>query len=118
MLERVLEQEVMDSEQDAEEYAAFDNTAINDDFVSRSLALAPPNGRVLDVGTGPAEIAVLLAQRAPALCLVAIDLGDHMLALARANVLRAGLSARVQVSRADAKSTGFEPASFDMVVSN
>lgn len=118
MLERILEPEVMGSQQDADEYASFDHTAVNDEFVAHALTLAPSTGRVLDVGTGPADIAILLAQRAPGLRIVAIDLGEHMLALARRNVERAGLADRVEVCEADAKATGFERASFDMVISN
>lgn len=118
MLERVLEEEVMDTLQDAEEYAAFDNDEVNQAFVSQALELAPKSGVVLDIGTGPADIAVLLAQRAPGLRVVAIDLGEHMLATARANVARAGLGDRIEVVRADAKKTGFSDGAFDMVISN
>lgn len=118
MLNRVLEPEVMDSKEDADEYAAFDNTAVNEEFVGRVLELGPRAGRVMDIGTGPADIAILLAQRAPDLRIVAIDLGEHMLAMARANVERAALTDRVEVARADAKATGYPAASFDMVFSN
>jgi ubiquinone/menaquinone biosynthesis C-methylase UbiE len=118
MIERILEQEIMDSQEDADEYASFDNSAVNDEFVARALELAPAAGAVLDIGTGPADIAVLLAQRAPALRILAIDLGEHMLRLARANVAKAGLTDRVEVRKADAKATGLPGASFDLVISN
>ena len=118
MLERVLEPEVMDSELDAEEYASFDNSLVNDEFVTRALELAPPKGYVFDVGTGPGDIAVLFATRAPALRILAIDLGEHMLGMARHNVARAGLSERVEIARLDAKATGWPAGSFDMVISN
>lgn len=118
MLERVLEQEVMDSKMDAEEYASFDNQAVNEEFVARALELAPKKGSVLDIGTGPADIAVLFARRAPGLRFLAIDLGEHMLAMARSNVLRSGLADRIKVERADAKSTRQPAESFDMIISN
>jgi ubiquinone/menaquinone biosynthesis C-methylase UbiE len=118
MLDRVLEPEVMDGQQDAEEYAAFDNTSVNEEFVRRALELAPREGYVLDIGTGPGDIAILLAQRAPGLRIVAIDLGAHMLATARRNVAAAGLTGRVEVLEADAKATGLAALSFDMVISN
>src|SRR5436190_6207277 len=113
MLERVLEPEVMDSELDAHEYATFDNSAVNDEFVTRALELAPPSGQVLDVGTGPGDIAVLFATRAPALRFLAIDLGEHMLGMARRNVASAKLAERVEIARLDAKSTGRPAGSFD-----
>jgi ubiquinone/menaquinone biosynthesis C-methylase UbiE len=118
MLPRVLEPEVMDTELDALEYLAIDNSAVNREFADRVLALCPPRGRLLDVGTGPGDIAVLVAQSAPALHITAIDLGEHMLKLARDAVRRAGVADRVEVARADAKATGFADASFDMVISN
>jgi ubiquinone/menaquinone biosynthesis C-methylase UbiE len=108
----------MDSELDAREYAAFDNGVVNDEFVRRALELAPQAGNVLDVGTGPGDIAVLFATRAPRLRFLAIDLGEHMLGLARENVHRAGVGGRVVIARLDAKATGCAPASFDMVISN
>jgi ubiquinone/menaquinone biosynthesis C-methylase UbiE len=118
MLDRILEPEVMDTEQDAREYAAFDNSAVNDEFVARALELAPAKGAVLDIGTGPGDLSILLAKRNPRLTIVAIDLGTHMLELARRNVLEAGLSARVQIACADAKATGLPAGSFDLIVCN
>jgi ubiquinone/menaquinone biosynthesis C-methylase UbiE len=108
----------MDSELDAHEYATFDNSVVNDEFVTRALELAPPGGHVLDVGTGPGDIAVLFATRAPALRFLAIDLGEHMLGLARRNVAGARLADRVEIARLDAKATGRPAGSFDMVISN
>jgi ubiquinone/menaquinone biosynthesis C-methylase UbiE len=118
MLDRVLEPEVMDSEEDAHEYEAIDNTGVNLEFVRRTLELAPEQGRVLDIGTGPADIAILLAQRAPGLRILAVDLGEHMLALARKNVERAGLGHLIEVARADAKATGLDDGTFDLVLCN
>jgi ubiquinone/menaquinone biosynthesis C-methylase UbiE len=108
----------MDSARDALEYASFDNTLVNGEFVARALELAPPSGYVLDVGTGPGDIAILFASRAPALRFLAIDLGEHMLDMARGNVLRAQLAGRVEIARIDAKATGQGAGSFDMVISN
>lgn len=108
----------MDTEEDAAEYAGIDNASVNDEFVSGALAMAPAFGRVLDLGTGPGDIAVGIARRAPDLTVTAVDLGEHMLSLARRRVAEAGLGARVQVLRADAKNTGFSAAAFDLVVAN
>jgi ubiquinone/menaquinone biosynthesis C-methylase UbiE len=118
MLERILEQEVLDSERDALEYASFDHSAVNAEFVASAVELAPASGLVLDVGTGPGDISILLARRVPRLRVVAIDLGEHMLALARANVARAGLTQQIEIARLDAKATGLPPAHFDMVICN
>lgn len=118
MLSRVLEPEIMDTERDALEYQAIDNTAVNLEFAEQALRMCPADGHVLDVGTGPGDIAVLMAGRAPRLRITAIDLADHMLAIARRNVERAMLGDRITVGRVDAKATGYPDASFDAVVSN
>jgi ubiquinone/menaquinone biosynthesis C-methylase UbiE len=118
MLERVLEQELLDTERDAAEYASFDNTAVNDEFVSRVLELAPPRGLVLDLGTGPGDIPLLLAERAPELRIVAVDLSEHMLVLARERVKAARLTHQIEIARLDAKATGFPESHFDMVICN
>jgi ubiquinone/menaquinone biosynthesis C-methylase UbiE len=118
MIERVLEPEVMDTQEDADEYAGIDNTAVNDEFVTQALSLAPPSGAVLDVGTGPGDIAILLARRAPGLRVVAVDLGERMLAMARARIAGSDVADRIEVSKADAKATGRPSASFDMVLCN
>jgi ubiquinone/menaquinone biosynthesis C-methylase UbiE len=118
VLERILEQEIMDTERDAREYAAFDNEAVNQEFVSRAIELAPASGDVLDIGTGPGDISILLAKRNPRLQILAVDLGTHMLELARTNVKQAGLAGRIEVACLDAKATGLPAGSFDMIVCN
>jgi ubiquinone/menaquinone biosynthesis C-methylase UbiE len=118
MLERILETEVMDTREDADEYATIDNAEVNEQFVKEALQLAPSSGSVIDAGAGPGDIAILLAQQAPRLRVVAVDLGEHMLAMARARVAAAGLRDRVEIVRSDVKSTGQPARSFDMFVSN
>jgi ubiquinone/menaquinone biosynthesis C-methylase UbiE len=118
VLERILEPEVMDTERDAREYAAFDNSLVNEEFVSRALELAPVSGAVLDLGTGPGDISILLAKRNPCLRILAVDLGKHMLELARTNVRKAGVAGQVRVAALDAKATGLPRASFDLIVCN
>lgn len=118
MLDRVLEPEVMDTARDALEYEAIDNTAVNREFAEQALGLCPSVGHVLDAGTGPGDIAIIMAGRAPGLRITAIDLADHMLAIARKKVERASLGGRITVSRIDAKATGYPDATFDAVVSN
>jgi 2-polyprenyl-3-methyl-5-hydroxy-6-metoxy-1,4-benzoquinol methylase len=117
-LPRTLEPEVMDTAQEASDYDAMDHSQVNARFCDDLLALRTSLGRVLDVGTGTALIPIALCARSPEVRVEAIDLAEHMLALAERNVARAGLSGRVHVSRRDAKSTGWPPGSFDTVLSN
>ena len=118
MLERTLEPEVMDTEEDAREYEAIDNSAVNAELVDHALRIAPPRGDAIDIGAGPGHVAVLLARRAPGLRVGAVDLAESMLARARAHVAASGLGDRVAVMRADAKGTGIAEERFDLVLSN
>jgi ubiquinone/menaquinone biosynthesis C-methylase UbiE len=118
MIERTLEPEVMDTEEDAAEYEAIDNTAVNAELVDHVLRIGPNHGAAIDIGGGPAHVAVLLALRAPDMRVLSVDLAESMLVRARAHVDAAGLRGRVAVMRADAKDTGFAPYSFDVVLSN
>jgi SAM-dependent methyltransferase len=122
-LPRVLEPEVMDTETEALDYDAMDHGEVNARFCDDLLTFAeaqnaPDPGRILDVGTGTALIPIELCKRAPTVAIDGIDLAEHMLALGRRNVARAGLEARIRLHRLDAKHTGFADASFGGVVSN
>ena len=118
MLPRVLEPEVMDSAAEAHDYDAMDHSAVNRVFVADFLAVWDGRGPVLDVGTGTAQIPVELCGQSPSARVVGVDLAEHMLALARENVRRAGLEGRVAVRRCDAKGLPFDDGSFGAVISN
>ena len=118
MLPRVLEPEAMDSEAEARDYDAMDHSAVNGVFVRDFLAEGPLLGTVLDLGTGTAQIPIELARREPAALVVAVDLADPMLALARRNVDRAGLAARIQLEKGDGKRLPYADSIFFAVMSN
>jgi hypothetical protein len=58
MMERVLESEVMDSLTEAIEYDAIDFTEVNTAFALMAIALGPPQGIIVDTGTGTGRIPV------------------------------------------------------------
>lgn len=118
MLHRVLEPEVMDSQEDATEYDAIDHSAVNREFIAQALAVCPNPLRALDLGTGPAHIPIELASMHPSVEVTAVDVAEQMLTLAVANVKRAGLSSRIQVLRRDVKATGLEAGHFDLILCN
>jgi ubiquinone/menaquinone biosynthesis C-methylase UbiE len=118
MLPRVLEPEVMDSAAEAHDYDAMDHRQVNDVFVRDFLQFWSAGQALLDVGTGTAQIPIVLSQRAPAVHIVAIDAAQHMIDLGRDNVRHAGLVERIQVERCDAKHLPFADGSFDAVISN
>lgn len=117
MLPRVLEPEVMDTEEEAVSYDHMDHSEVNRSFIDRFVALGA-RGRVLDVGTGPAHIPLELVRRGPGRSVVAIDAAHHMLAIGREHVARDGFARRVRLVLTDAKRLPFPDRSFDAVMSN
>ena len=118
MLTRVHEPEVMDTPEEARDYDAMDHTAVNRAFVADFLAAWDGHTPVLDVGTGTALIPVELCRQASAARVVAIDLAEHMLAVGRENVRRAGLEECIRLERVDAKAMPYRDGSFAAVISN
>jgi ubiquinone/menaquinone biosynthesis C-methylase UbiE len=118
MLPRTLEPEVMDTEEDARDYDAMDHAEVNARFVTDLLAFRPAPREVLDVGTGTARIPIELCTRSPETKVVAIDLAERMLDLARTNVAEAGLGARITLEKRDAKGARWPDGNFEVVVCN
>ncbi len=69
---------------------------------------AGPGARVLEVGCGTGRNLILAARRFPSAHFTGIDISTEMLATARANVARAGLSDRITLAEGDA--TAFDAA--------
>lgn len=118
MLQRTLEPEVMDTEEEAREYDSMDHSAVNHVFVRDFLAVHQSGWQVLDVGTGNARIPIELCRREPRALVVAIDLAGEMLRVAAANVAAAGLAWRIHLRAADAKELPFDGNQWGAVISN
>jgi ubiquinone/menaquinone biosynthesis C-methylase UbiE len=114
MLPRVLEPEVMDSEEEAQAYDTMDHTAVNEAFARDFLALWKGQNPILDVGTGTAQIPVTLCRLDPRPQIVAVDLATAMLRQAAANIQRAGLTGRIRLFVADVKTLGQTLAAGDI----
>lgn len=76
-------------------------------------AAVPPAGRLLDVCTGTADMALEAARRHPGCHVVGLDFSRPMLALGEAKVARAGLADRVRLQHAAAEALPFPSDSFD-----
>jgi len=123
MLPRTLEPEVMDTAEEAANYDAMDHAGVNRAFVDDLIAAwfagaLVPAPTVLDLGTGTAQIPIELAGRGLNTHITAVDLAEHMLALAEQNVEAAGFGDAISLRRIDAKSLPFADGSFDIVMSN
>jgi ubiquinone/menaquinone biosynthesis C-methylase UbiE len=118
MLSRILEPEVMDTPEEARDYDAMDHTQVNRIFVADFLAVWDGRGPILDVGAGTAQIPIELCRHHPPALVVAIDLADYMLDLARENVLRAGFDSRIRPEKQNARSMTYASGAFPAVISN
>lgn len=118
MMKRVLEPEYMDTEAEARSYAAMDHTEANHSVAGRFLALGGGHGLTLDLGTGPADIPILMATQRPGGRYVAVDAAWEMLRLARLRVSEHGLTGRILLHQADVKRLPYPADSFDAVFSN
>ena len=120
MMHRILEPEVMDTEEDAEEYDALDFSEPNGRFADAALALvrgiAAP--RILDIGTGTAQIPLLVLDRRPDARVVAIDMSQAMLEVAARRVSASRHAGNIELRRMDGKALGALAGSFDLVMSN
>jgi ubiquinone/menaquinone biosynthesis C-methylase UbiE len=127
-LPRVPEPEEMDSADEVESYssaaAARHLDAIDNTFVQHLLWLLPSStsnrnlGCGLDIGAGPAEIPIKLLKRLPSLRMVCADLSPNMLARARQNAIKAGVSDRLMLIRADGHALPFRDAYFSVATCN
>jgi ubiquinone/menaquinone biosynthesis C-methylase UbiE len=118
MLPRVLEPEVMDSAEEARDYDAMDHAAVNRVFVADFLAVWNGLNPILDVGAGTAQIPIELCRSATTAVVTCVDLAEHMLAVGRDNVERAGLQDRIRLERCDAKRLPHTTGAFGAVISN
>ncbi len=118
MLQRIPEPEVMDSLAEAIAYDCMDFTEVNAAFAQSAIAIAPPQGLMLDAGTGTARIPLAIAPQLPQWQIIGIDLAKSMLEIGTRHVEQAGLQAQIQLECVDAKQIPYPDGHFDMVISN
>ena len=123
-MERVLESEAMGSAEEAEQYDLLDHAAVNQGFVedlanevsTRYRSAFSP--RILDTGTGTAQIPIALCCEWFECHIIGVDLAAEMLRISRKNVDVAGLMARIALLRANVAVLPFRDELFDLVISN
>jgi ubiquinone/menaquinone biosynthesis C-methylase UbiE len=117
-LKRVLEPEVMDSEEEAHEYDQMDHSRVNAVFAEDLIAAGFTAGDILDVGTGTALIPIEICRRISKCRIMAVDLSAYMLERARFNVSVHSLNQQIQLAQVDGKKLLYPDAMFDAVISN
>jgi ubiquinone/menaquinone biosynthesis C-methylase UbiE len=109
----------MDTLHEVLEYESMDHREVNQRFVDDLLGGGPVGRRVIDLGCGPAAIAIELCERAEEVEVMGIDSSIEMLELAKREIDFAGMLDRIFLEHADVKSMDdFDHALADTVVSN
>src|SRR5262245_58857979 len=106
MIPRVLEPEVMDTAEEADGYDAMDHSGPNEAFVARLSELGA-QGTVLDIGTGPGHIPLLICDRIAGTRVLGTDLSRHMLAHAERHWQASRFRDRIEFRLGDAKGLDF-----------
>jgi demethylmenaquinone methyltransferase/2-methoxy-6-polyprenyl-1,4-benzoquinol methylase len=75
----------------------------------------PPGGRVLDVATGTASLAIAVADAVPTAEVTGCDINAAMLAVGTRKIADRGLDDRVHLTRAPGEELPFDDESFDAV---
>lgn len=134
-MDRILEPEVMDSWEESVAYDAMDFTDVNTVFANDAIAILRAENSaiatnqpilVLDAGTGPGRIPLIMAQMCPQWKFVAVDLAESMLQIARQNLQKVNqtanqktnLSERIRFELVDVKNLPYNDGEFDLIVSN
>jgi len=117
-MQRTLEPELMEDEQQALAYAKADFSTSNQWYVDHLIADYPDNlGRVLDIGCGPGDVMLRLARAKPNVRITAIDGSAAMIGFAREAVRAADLQARLSAIQGIIPGLPLEERSFDAVLS-
>lgn len=108
--------------------AMFDRIAERYDLLNRIISLGidqrwrrltcaalelPEGGRALDLATGTADLALLIARTYPSASVVGVDPSDKMLEQGRLKVSAQGLAERIELVTGDAQALAFEDNHFD-----
>jgi len=108
--------------------AMFDQIAGRYDLLNRLMSMGidqswrrktvaamnlPPRARVLDLATGTADLALMIARLHPDAEVVGSDPSSRMLEIGAEKAARAGLSDRVELQVGDAQALPFDDDSFD-----
>ncbi|MCB9595660.1 MAG: class I SAM-dependent methyltransferase [Sandaracinaceae bacterium] len=119
-LARILEPELMDTEDDALEYHAMDFSEADGECARIALELlaAVERPTVVDFGTGTAKVPVLMATARPDLRVLAIDPAKEMLRVASAHIAEHGLEDVISTAALDGRATGLPAAHYDLVLCN
>ncbi|MBI3777502.1 MAG: class I SAM-dependent methyltransferase [Gammaproteobacteria bacterium] len=119
-MKRIPEPELMDDTEQARAYAGADFSEPHQAFVERFAQCFPRHRprRVLDLGSGAADVTIRFARAHPGCELTGVDGAPAMLVLAKEAIVRAGLDDRIHLCAAYLPEGDLPPHHFDTLISN
>ena len=118
---RVPEPEPIPSDEEAAQYDAMIRRhywLLNRPFVAQVTRFKRESARVLDIGTGPGYVPIMLAQQRPGWEIWALDASADMLERARRHAAEQAVADRVHPVFGNAMNLPFADCSFDLVISH
>lgn len=114
-LPRVPSQGGPEGPEEVRAYEALDRAASDREFVALLEKHGCDRGELLDIGTGPADVPLLLVERSEDddIEVTGIDASKEMLRLGRLKIAERGESRRIRLLEVDAESLPFERECFD-----
>ena len=117
-MQRTLEPEIMDNPENVLAYAKADFSSVNQKFVDDLIKKYPDIKIILDLGCGPADIPIRLAQALPKVHITAIDASKKMIESAKVAVKKAKLNKHITLIQAYLPGIPFKSKTFDAIISN
>ena len=117
-MQRTLEPEIMDKEENVLAYAKADFSSVNQKFVADLIKKYPDIKIILDLGCGPADIPIRLAQALPKAHITAIDASKKMISSAKDAIAKAKLNNHITLIQAYLPGLPFKSKTFDAIISN
>lgn len=118
-MERVPEAEIMDEPEQVRAYATANFEQENQAFVDRFLEYVPdlPDGHILDLGCGPADIPIRLARALPGCRITGVDGSQPMIDAGKEAIKAAGVADRITLRCERLQSLSAEEP-YDAIISN
>jgi ubiquinone/menaquinone biosynthesis C-methylase UbiE len=120
-MQRIPEPELMDEEEQARAYSQADFSEPHEHFVALFRDAFPglePTGTVLDLGCGPADVAIRFARAFPGCRIDGVDGAPAMLRFGREAVRRSGLEGRIRLIEGYLPGAVLPLEHYDAVISN
>ena len=117
-MQRTLEPEIMNKEENVLAYSRADFSLVNQKFADDLAKKYPYIKIILDLGCGPADIPIRLAQLLPKVHITAIDASKKMIESAKVAVTKSRLNNHITLIVAHLPGLPFKSKTFDAIISN